>query len=114
MKINEVLTTELLEKFYRYQGKPLTRSYAPRMANRRTTSTPRKSAQSPKIIARPTVAPVIKKTVNKSILPKNQNSYLDFTMGNNFKLNDRNIKPELTDKEIQSAMRARNNDRRTF
>ncbi len=117
MKINEIITKELLER-YRYKHRPVARKYvAPKIAPRRPASAHRKQATSPKNVAKPApkMAPVINR---QSMAPTNQttglNPKIDLTKGNNFQLNNHNIRPELTDKEIEMAMQSRNNDKRSF
>ena len=106
MKINEIITKELLER-YRYKHRPVARKYvAPKIA-------PRRPAPSPKIVVRP--APVINR---QSMASTNQttglNPKIDLTKGYNFQLNNRNIRPELTDREIEMAMQSRNKDNTSF
>ena len=109
MKINEIITKDLLER-YRYR-RPVARRYvAPKIA-------PRRPVPSPKIVVRP--APKIAPVINRqSMASTNQttglNPKIDLTKGYNFQLNNRNIRPELTDREIEMAMQSRNKDNTSF
>ena len=108
MKINEIITKELLER-YQYRVRPAVKRYVHRPI--------RKPAQTtPKAINRP--APKTQLVINRRPAPNTQttglNPKINMLDGPNFQLNNRNIKPEYTDKEIQLAMKSRNNEKRSF
>ena len=106
MKISEIITEELLER-YQYRRRPTSRRYLPKTVAHR--------APPQRVIARPAT----KITPGKNpVLPNSQttglNPKVDVTNGHNFKLDNFNLKPEFTDREIEIAMKSRNNDKRVF
>ena len=115
MTISEIITTELLER-YQIRHRPTARRYVSLVAKRRPAPTTRKAASSPKIVARPAlkIAPVIRPPMLPNSQTTGLNPKIDVTKGHNFRLDNFNLKPEFTDKQIEIVMKSRKNEKRSF
>jgi len=113
MKISELLSEqELIELFegYVYRRQLKISPLQIRRPVRRIVN------KSPKARL-PTIRPDLK-AVKQPITSKSQttglNPKIDPINGFNFRLNQTNVKPEFTDKEIEIEMKSRNNNKRSF